>query len=85
MNIFPFYRGIEFQPPIPIEGDEERGMFIMPEERPQEVASTEEIEDHIYECLSADRECNFDELLPENPTRLDAARVFVALLGMYCS
>lgn len=39
-------------------------------------------EDHIYKCLSADGKCNFDQLLPENPIRLDVARVFAALLGM---
>lgn len=102
------------------EDDEERGIVIMPKERPQEAEtlegifplqpqepaeqtsfipsfispikefsqvhpSIEETEGHIYECLSSDRKCCFDDLLPENPIRLDVARVFSALLGMYCS
>ncbi|KAK3883094.1 hypothetical protein Pcinc_012567 [Petrolisthes cinctipes] len=42
-----------------------------------------ETEDHICKLMSKLKKCSFEDLIPENPIRLEAARVFFVLLDMH--
>ncbi|KAK3893183.1 hypothetical protein Pcinc_002986 [Petrolisthes cinctipes] len=52
-------------------------------ESPQVVSNIAETEEHICKHMSASRKCSFEDLLPENPIRLEAVHLFNVLLVMH--